>query len=201
MQMRFGNLCWIFVLVLIACPKSVMANEAFLQKQREKSLSLRFKTHRIEKLPSGFTASPYRLGECVRDLYPGEEPTGIPTLDTISTLIEKPDGQYWAAVYQMRPPKQGDLQCNLGYFDIPKYCYPPFSRSCEEAAQTHSGVTIYQAPPDLSNLGESFYITLNGTLVIFAFFEKTTPEEMGQLLEAVESMRLFSPSALANQLF
>jgi hypothetical protein len=175
------------------------SNAKHQKQQREKTAALDFKTFRIEKLPAGHTASPYRLNGCIRDLYEGEEVTGFPTVETINTRIENSNGEYWGVVYQLLPPKEGSLQCDSGHFEIPKYCHGPSSSSCEEVARTRSGIALYRAPRDFRRLEDHFYFTLDGTLVIFSILEKTKPEDIGWILEAAESMRLVTPSELTDR--
>jgi hypothetical protein len=191
MILRLRHVCWVIILVFIAGPSHA--------EQGETIRNLDFATFRIDLLPSKFTVPRYVLTTCVRDLYKGETPAGIPTIDVIEARIEKADGESWAHVYQMLPPEEGKVVgCSGDYLNVHEYCYRSPSQSCEALAHTDSGIKVYRTKPVQYLSPEHLYATIDGTLVVFTFDDKLTSEEIGQALEAVESMTRVTPSKLLS---
>ena len=194
MILRLRRVCWVIILVSIAGPSHA--------GQRETIRDLDFATFRIDQLPPEFTVPRYGLTHCVRDLYKGETPAGIPTIDVIEARIEKADGESWAHVYQMLPPEEGrDVSCAGDYLNVHEYCYRSpsgASAACEALFHPDSSIKAHRAKPRQYGSPEHLYTIIDGTLVVFTFRDKLASEEIEQALEAMKSMTRVTPGELLS---
>jgi hypothetical protein len=186
MMLRLRHVCSVIILVFIAGPSHA--------GQREAIGNLDFETFRIDLLPFEFTVSGYGLTQCERDRYSD--------IDVIEARIEKPDGESWAHVYQMLPPADGgSVSCAAAELNVHEYCYrlpSHASKACGAMSYDGSSIEVYRAKPDQNVPPEHLYATIDGTLVVFAFDDKITWEESGQVLDAIESMARVTPSDLLS---
>lgn len=188
MILRLRHVCWVIILVAIAGPSHA--------GQRETNRNLDFAPFRIDLLPLEFTISEYELTHCVRDSYSD--------IDVIEARIEKPNGESWAHVYQMLPPEEGgSVTCAATELNVHEYCYrsrspSQSSRACGALSIADLDIKAHRAKPDQDASPEHLYATIDGTLVVFAFADKITWDEIGQALEAMESMTRVTTSELLS---
>jgi hypothetical protein len=187
MNLRLRHVCWVIIMVFIAGPSQA--------GQRKTIRSLDFASFRIDLLPFRFTIPAYEFTHCERDSYSD--------IDVIEARIEKPNGETWAHVYQMLPPKDGgSVTCAATELNVHEYCYrkrnPRTSGGCATRSIVDLSVEIYRVKPDQDASPEHLYATIDGTLVVFAFSDKPTRDDIAEVLEAMESMTRVTPSELLN---
>jgi hypothetical protein len=186
MILRLRHVCWVIILVSIAGPSHA--------GQRETIRSLDFETLRIDLLPLEFRVPRYEFTHCERDSYSD--------IDVIEARIEKPNGESWAHVYQMLPPEDGgSVTCAATELNVHEYCYRSpvqASKVCGALSIADLSIEAHRAKPDQDASPEHLYATIDDTLVVFAFADKITWDEIEQVLEAMESMTRVTPSELLN---
>jgi hypothetical protein len=188
MILRLRHVCWVIILVFIAGPSHA--------GQRETIRNLDFETFRIDLLPLEFTIPAYEFTHCERDSYSD--------IDVIEARIEKPNGETWAHVYQMLPPEDGgSVTCAATELNVHEYCYRSrspvqASKACGALSIADLSIEAHRAKPDQDAPPEHLYATIDGTLVVIAFADKITWDEIGEVLEAMESMTRVTPSELLN---
>ena len=186
---RPRQVCWVIILASIAGPSH--------SGQGETIRSLDFAPYRIDVLPFEFRIPRYKLIYCERDSYSD--------IDVIEARIEKSNGETWTQVYQMLPPEDGgSVTCGETELDVHEYCYrkesPQTSRGCGTMSIVDLSIEVYRFRPDRDASSEQLYAIIDGTLVVFAFADKQkkTWNEIGEVLEAMESMTPVTPSELLN---
>lgn len=188
---RLRQLCWAILLAASA--------GACDSGQLEAIQDIDFATFRIDRLPIEFTIPHYELSRCARDLGENEMPKGS-RADVIEARIERPNGETWAHVYQMLPPQEGgSVACASAGLEIPSYCGRsprPTVAACRAMSLSGSSVEAYQVKPRRNGSPENLYTTLDGTLVAFLFASEPDWDELGQALEAMESMTRVEPRDL-----
>jgi hypothetical protein len=164
------------------------------QQLRETSRALDFETLQIDLLPFDFTVPQYRLTSCVR--------APNTAIDVIEARIEKPDGERWAGVYQLLPPEEGgSVSCAAVELNVHDYCHRsphPGSRSCMTVSYGGSSIKAHRTKRDQNASFQHLYAIIDGTLVVFAFDHKMAWKEIGQALEAMESMKRVTLSELLS---
>jgi hypothetical protein len=184
MNLRRRHACWVIITIFIAGSSHAGRREAIRD--------LDFATFRIDLLPFEFTVPRYEFTHCASDLYP--------TIDVIEARIEKSNGESWAHVYQMLAPEEGgSVACAATELNVHEYCYRKrFPQSCGSMSLNESSIEVYRIKPDQNASPEHLYMTIDGTLVVFAFDDKITWDEIGQALEAMESMTRVTPGELLS---
>jgi len=167
--------------------------------QREAVQNVEFATLRIDRLPPQYAISRYELSQCASDLDESKTPNGSKA-DVIEARIERSDGKTWAHVYQMLPPEEGgSVACASAGLEIPNYCGRsprPTVAACSAMSFSGSSVEAYRVRPRRNGSRDNLYTTLDGTLVAFLFASEPDWDEIGQALEAMESMTGVEPSDL-----